>query len=287
MKTLNSDYKLQLEEENDIFLKIVGIIYVQSEQYPDWSFPLHSHENDLELSLVLGGGGTVYYAGKTYHVQAGDLIVKNAAILHSEVTDQKDPIEQICMILTGVRSDGSLSASLLPAHTPPILKTGSSFPFLRQMFLYIMDIYEKKPHGFELALHNTLKALLSSILLLTPSSDETSVTDSTDSVIRDVVEYINEHYAENITLETLSSRFFFSSCYLARKFKEETGYTVNQYIISRRMGEAEKLLIFDNMSIKDVAEKIGYSNLQYFYATFKKFTGCTPAEFKRLYLPNQ
>jgi AraC-like DNA-binding protein len=52
------------------------------------------------------------------------------------------------------------------------------------------------------------------------------------------------------------------------------------------MGEAEKLMIFDDVSIKDIAEKCGYSNLQYFYATFKKFTGYTPAEFKRLYLSN-
>lgn len=284
MGTKTTLYEPKSKLDSDLFLKVMGIVHIESEKHPNWSFPLHAHEDNLELSLVLDGQGTVYYAGKIYRVRKGDLIVKHAAILHSEETLREDPIDQICLIFAGVRNDGSLFASLLPSDTQPILKTGSFFPYLEQLFLYIMEIREKKPVGYESALHDTLKALLSSVQLLGPQSDTDSKNSAAASIIHDVIHYIDTHYAENITLEDLSGLFFFSPCYLSRKFKEETGYTVNQYIISLRMGEAEKMLIFETASIKDIAQKTGYSNLQYFYTTFKKYTGYTPAEFKRLYL---
>lgn len=50
------------------------------------------------------------------------------------------------------------------------------------------------------------------------------------------------------------------------------------------MGEAERLLIFSDLSIKDIAITVGYKNLPYFYTTFKKYAGCTPLDFKKKYL---
>jgi AraC-like DNA-binding protein len=49
------------------------------------------------------------------------------------------------------------------------------------------------------------------------------------------------------------------------------------------MGESERMLLFEDVSVKEIAQKNGYSNLQHFYAAFKKFTGYTPMEFKQLY----
>lgn len=113
----------------------------------------------------------------------------------------------------------------------------------------MMELYEHRPRGFEIALHDTAKALLSAVELLLPIDKDASLPHPDFSIIKDVVDYINANYVNNITLEDLAGRFFFSPYYLARKFKDETGYT----------------------------------NIQYFYATFKKYTGCTPTEFKSLY----
>lgn len=101
--------------------------------------------------------------------------------------------------------------------------------------------------------------------------------------VEQVMGWINENYAQKITLNGLAERFFISPFYLEKKFKESTGYSVNQYVIDRRMGEAQRLLIFENTSIKEIAISVGYSNLQYFYATFKKYTGKSPVIFRHLY----
>ena len=99
--------------------------------------------------------------------------------------------------------------------------------------------------------------------------------------------YLDTYYYKNISLDDLSKKFYFSSYYLARKFKEETGYTINQYIINRRMGEAERMLLFEDFSIKEIAKRNGYANVQHFYSTFKKYTGCTPIEFRNFYLKHE
>ena len=72
--------------------------------------------------------------------------------------------------------------------------------------------------------------------------------------------------------------------YLSRKFHELTGFTINQYIVHLKIGEAERLLIYEDLPIKEIAGRCGYPNLQYFYATFKKHAGCTPLELKERYL---
>ncbi|MCR5606053.1 MAG: AraC family transcriptional regulator [Treponema sp.] len=101
--------------------------------------------------------------------------------------------------------------------------------------------------------------------------------------IRPVLRYIEENYALDLSLNSLAEEFVISPFYLSRKFKAETGFTINQYIISCRMGEAERLLIFSDTPIKAIAISCGYESLSYFYTTFKRYTGCTPQEYQNKY----
>jgi AraC-like DNA-binding protein len=99
----------------------------------------------------------------------------------------------------------------------------------------------------------------------------------------DIQAFLNLHYMETISLDDLSKSFYISVYYLERRFKSLTGYSVNQYIIHRRMGEAERLLIYSSLSIKEISVKCGFVSVPYFYSTFKKYTRCTPSEFREKY----
>jgi YesN/AraC family two-component response regulator len=103
------------------------------------------------------------------------------------------------------------------------------------------------------------------------------------SLIAGVLEYIDTHFSEPLSLDSIAKNFFVSSYYLAHKFKSETGYTMKQYILNRQLGEAQSLLVFSDISIKDIASICGYSNLQYFYSVFKKSVGSTPNELRNFY----
>lgn len=263
-------------------VKLTDITYIQTQKQRNWSFPLHSHKDSLELSLIIDGKGYLYCDRKSYEITSGDLIIKNPHILHAEKTNHEFPLEQICLSINGIQLPGLETNYFLEAEACPVIKTRDSFPLLKQLFLYILSLCHSKPLGYERTLQDMIKSILSCTTHLIPDSNNTlSTTDF--PIIKEVILYLDQNYEKNISLETLSKKFYFSTYYLARKFKEETGYTINQYIINRRMGEAERMLLFEDTTIKEIAKSNGYSNLQHFYSTFKKYTGCTPVEFRNLY----
>ncbi len=263
-------------------IQLTDITHIQTQTQPDWSFSLHSHPDVLELSLVLNGKGLLYCDGLSFVITAGDLVIKNPNVLHAEETDRNLPLEQICLSITGLHLQGFSANYFIPDKVCPVIKTNECFPLLKQLFLYILFICQNKPIGYQTTLQDMLKAVLSCAKHLIPSVSDLTVTQDSP-VINDVIAYLNTYYYKPHSLEDLSKKFFFSPCYLTRKFKQETGYTINQYIINRRMGEAQRMLLYEKLSIKEIAAKNGYTNIQHFYTTFKKYTGYTPIEFKNLY----
>ena len=99
--------------------------------------------------------------------------------------------------------------------------------------------------------------------------------------LRDVRQYIEQHYAEPLALESIARRFFVSKEYLSRAFKQETGWNVTDYILKLRMERAMSLLAEDSLPIKAVAGLVGYEDVAYFYRLFKKQFGVTPGEIRK------
>ena len=81
----------------------------------------------------------------------------------------------------------------------------------------------------------------------------------------------------------MASHFFIREGHLSRVFRNHTGFTLNNYVIDKRMGEARRMLIFSDSDIKDIAVSCGYPDLQYFYRVFKQSAGCTPREYREEY----
>lgn len=97
--------------------------------------------------------------------------------------------------------------------------------------------------------------------------------------IRQVMEYIQMHYAEKITLNSLAKHTNLSAFYLSALIKKETGLILMDNINSVRIEESKKLLLLKNVPIIDVAQQVGFTYQNHFSTTFKKFTGLTPTEF--------
>ena len=102
-----------------------------------------------------------------------------------------------------------------------------------------------------------------------------------DSLGLTVKAYIDAHYREEITLKSIASDMNFNSYYLAHAFREHIGYSPMQYIIRRRIGEAQNLLITTRRSITDIALSCGYNNSNYFQSVFKRLVGMTPGQYRR------
>ena len=101
--------------------------------------------------------------------------------------------------------------------------------------------------------------------------------------IRAAKQYIYDNYSKNLTLEGVSNHIGFNPTYFSVFFKKETGKNFSEYLTELRMKNAKLCLISSNRDIADIAEEVGYSDIKYFSKLFKKVTGLTPSEYRKLY----
>ena len=108
---------------------------------------------------------------------------------------------------------------------------------------------------------------------------------SKNIIIEFMKKAINEKYAEDISLLTMASEFYLTPNYLCLIFKKETGETFNDYLTKVRVQKARELLKDPTFKIYEIAEMVGYRDSDYFTRVFKKFTGFTPTEFRKGFIP--
>ncbi|MBD3917539.1 helix-turn-helix domain-containing protein [Paenibacillus sp. PR3] len=101
------------------------------------------------------------------------------------------------------------------------------------------------------------------------------------SVIADMIDYIERHLQEDLSLQQLAARFFLSREYVSRRFRQETGVTLSEYVERHRMEHATKLLANRSYKVADIAELVGYTDEKYFSKVFKKHTGLSPQQYRK------
>ncbi len=130
------------------------------------------------------------------------------------------------------------------------------------------------------------------LLLVNTIYDEDEVNDSlyadkmTDE-IRQIVNWINTHFVDKITLDDISKAFSTNRTTLNIKFKNAMGITVTEYIISLRMEIASSCLKKTLLSIGEILTRTGYKDEAHFLRAFKKFYGCTPTQYRQRYSTNE
>ncbi len=100
--------------------------------------------------------------------------------------------------------------------------------------------------------------------------------------VRSIALYIQEHYSEDLTLDRLCQQFFISKSHLITSFKNTTGMTPNEYIITVRIMKSREYLK-SGVSVVKTCELIGYNDESHFIRTFKRIVGITPKQYGKLY----
>ena len=98
-----------------------------------------------------------------------------------------------------------------------------------------------------------------------------------------VKSFLDEHYEEKLSLESVASHFFIDKHYLARLFKEQYGVTLVTYLQQVRITHAKRMLRFTDKSIEEIGLECGIGELNYFSRVFKKLEGVSPSEFRRVW----
>ena len=101
--------------------------------------------------------------------------------------------------------------------------------------------------------------------------------------VHKAIDYIEAHYNEPLSLQDIADRVQLSPTYFSNLFKEETGQNFTNYLTDVRIKNARKLLQQTNMSIADIAERVGYPDGHYFSKVFHKSTGLKPSAYRKIY----
>lgn len=104
---------------------------------------------------------------------------------------------------------------------------------------------------------------------------------SRDTILDDVLYYIDHHFQNNIKLETIAPLFGYNSAYLGKIFTKTAGESFNSYLDHKRIEYTKKLLLENKLKVYEIAEQAGYKNVDYFHKKFKKYVGISPAEFRK------
>ena len=91
---------------------------------------------------------------------------------------------------------------------------------------------------------------------------------------------MEQHYAEDLTLNMVADHVFLNREYLSRRFKQEVGMTFSEYLTAHRLKRAKELLETTGLRISEVASQVGIPNVSYFSTIFRKEFGCSPSDLR-------
>lgn len=163
----------------------------------------------------------------------------------------------------------SMPHSISPNHP--------TYVSLRKIFSQIASLYNKEMIGYEIALKSLF--LQTIFLLLQYSEKILFETGGLSEKLKYVLDYIELHYSESISVSDLAKLCYFSDYHFMRFFKKHIGMTCVEYINNLRLEKSVELFKQRNDSILEVSLSVGFHNPSYFHRAFKKKYHMTPRSF--------
>jgi AraC-like DNA-binding protein len=116
---------------------------------------------------------------------------------------------------------------------------------------------------------------------LIQNSNEHKMSYDHDVLVVNTKQFIEAHLSSSISQKEIARKFSISVRHLSRIFSGQTGFSVGNYIIQRKLNAAQKMLYNPKFSVKEIADSLGFRRDSYFCEFFKKHTGMTPLEYSR------
>ena len=104
---------------------------------------------------------------------------------------------------------------------------------------------------------------------------------STNHHIQRAIEYMNQHFSEDISLDQIADYIYLSKCYFHRLFTQTVNCTPHTYLNTIRLQHAKELLRNTQLPVQEIASNVGFGNYSYFIQLFKQREGITPSAFRR------
>lgn len=251
----------------------------------------HYHYHDFHKILILLSGDVTYcIEGHTYDLLPNDIVLVNAGEVHKPVIHSDAPYDRIIIYVSPDfldeyrEKENDLTLCLRQARTEQshVLRFLSSISGRLGTTIRELD-HSLQDEDYANELYHRIRFLEFMIQLnraaLHNHIEYIGGSTSNDKILS-ILSYLNEHLTEDISIDELSARFFLSRYYLMHTFKEQTGYTIGNYISTKRLFLAREL-IAGGTPITDVCYACGFRNYSTFSRAYKKSFGESPRDYRQ------
>lgn len=254
------------------------------------NYPPHWHAT-FEVILPVINTYRIVCGKKDYHLREGDILIICPCMIHELFAPESG--ERI-IFQPGLNKVSIKELNLLISIiSPALLITPEEYPLIYDRIHQLMlDIKEEYFNSASYAEASIFSKFLE-ILVLVGRSHKTFTQqqkDLSNSRQKEYVEkflyitdYINDHFAEDLSLEDAADLAGFSKYHFSRLFKQYTDTSFYRYLNQKRISHAKNLLLDPQISVTDVALQSGFTSLSAFLRMFKQMNQCTPTEFRNMY----
>ncbi|MCZ8517373.1 AraC family transcriptional regulator [Paenibacillus filicis] len=263
----------------------------------------HSHDF-VELVFLVDGQAEHLFEGQCYPIRAGDVFIINPGEIHSYRTKPGQRIEIInCLFLPELISEAMLrelgvSRSMDYFYVYPFLDAGERFHHRLNLagtkasevgaLLAAMIVeWEQRRPGYTTIIRLQLLQLL---IMLSRFYAEVSgkeykpVEKERTVLIRRINGFLERHFDQKLAIPDLCTFFNISNRQLNRIFKQETGQTVTERIHQIRIERAKQYLMDGHDKVIEIAHRVGYEDPSFFTQLFRRKVGCSPGQYRDLYI---
>ena len=239
--------------------------------------PLYSYEhlvkNRIIIHFVLSGKGTLYLNNKSYEVKAHQIFLIPDNIRTKYQADKDDPWEYIWFHIGGPKIPLILKEAGLTPSNPVYTPTARSKE-IEALAKDMLTHYSRQYYCI-----GNLYKICDYIVEYSELKSEPALENSL-RYVKNVISYIQLKYSEPIKTEDIAFSLGLNRSYLTRLFKEATGYSLKEYLLTYRMKVAAKQLSQSSLSISDIALGVGYSDTFTFSKAFKNHFGLSPSAYR-------
>lgn len=272
------DYSQYNLEKTGYLKEDFRLFHINDQTKKDFSYHYHDFH---KIIVFISGKVTYHIEGKAYHLKPRDILLVSQGAIHKPEIDPSVPYERYIFWIRDDLSCQELNTCFQKAYDRSfnLVRADSALQErLKDLLPEIEQTLQNKHFGDTVlrnALFTQFMIYINRIFLRTSSSPDKK-TYSSDTQVEQLLKYINRNLSENLSIDQLANRFFFSKYHMMRKFKNETGYTIHNYITSKRLLMARSL-ISQGMPVMKAAQASGFHDYTTFVRAYKKQFGKAPS----------
>lgn len=272
------DYSQYNLEKTGYLKEDFRLFHINDQTKKDFSYHYHDFH---KIIVFISGKVTYHIEGKAYHLKPRDILLVSQGAIHKPEIDPSVPYERYIFWIRDDLSCQELNTCFQKANDRSfnLVRADSALQERLKDLLPEIEQTLQNEHFGDPVLRNALftqfMIYINRIFLRTSSSPDKK-TYSSDTQVEQLLKYINRNLSENLSIDQLANRFFFSKYHMMRKFKNETGYTIHNYITSKRLLMARSL-ISQGMPVMKAAQASGFHDYTTFVRAYKKQFGKAPS----------